>query len=231
MQKLTPANEFAVNKYPRIYSRVLFYFLIFTFTFITGCARQVTQIVTYGSEMNVEITLRGDFDVVNNRYFMILAEEESFSIPLPPPDSLDEFLEPGTSPQIGDIADYYTKYYSTWDAYILVDNNGYRLAKAPFTVGTQPTYESIALLEETSNKLSFNLGLGEIFGTSVPSNIYFDIITVDYPIDDQKFLKDRISPPTYNISKIQSSLVEQEDEEDLSIEAGLDIINWKVRIE
>ena len=38
-----------------------------------GCARTVTQIVTYGDQMAVEVELRGTMEVNANRYFLVLA--------------------------------------------------------------------------------------------------------------------------------------------------------------
>lgn len=206
--------------------------LIIALIFLGGCARTVTQIINYGDELTVEVTLRGDFDIVNNRYFMVISSQEAFKIPLPPPDSLDEFVEPGDTPQLGNTAYYYANYYSTWDSFIVLDDLGYALFNGPFVSSTEAiTREAIAGLGDVSSKISFNVRLERIYGSSVPNPIYFDLITVSYPADSGKTLKDHISPPTRSISNLKGARESDSDDENPDIDPSLDILSWIVIIQ
>ena len=198
-----------------------------------GCSKTITTIPTYGSQMVVELDFRGNLDLTKSRYFMIISSVESYSFPILPPEgnSLDEFLEPGDAPVVGSIADYFTKYYSTWNSYIALDSLGYHLARGPFSITNPVTKETLASYPYQSNYLYFTVSLDRLFGTSVPENIYFDIISADYPTSGQKYLKDHIAPPGRSISKIAGSIVSKSDEVKSDIDPGLDIISWSVKIE
>jgi hypothetical protein len=200
---------------------------------MSGCSRYVTQIVTYGTQMTVEVTFRGNLNVNNNRYFLILSTQEAYNIPVPPPEggSLDEFLEPGDTPRLGDKSTYFTNYYSTWHSYIILDSLGYFLAKGPFSATNPITRESVATYSTASSKFTFTIRLERIFGASIPDYIYFDVVSADYPTDAQKFLKDHIAPPAQKISKISGSLLSQTDEEKSDIDPALDITSWTIKIE
>ncbi len=199
---------------------------------LTGCSRTVTTMPSLGTQMTVNATFRGNIDLTKNRYLMIISTAEAFNIPILPPEgtSLDEFLEPGDSPVIGNIADYYTKYYSTWNSYVVLDSLGYSFAKGPFSAASPASRESFASITSISNQISFVLRLDKIFA-SIPDTIYFDIISVDYPTGAQKYLKDHIAPPTQSISKISGSLLSKSDEVKSDIDPSLDIISWSVKIE
>ncbi|OGC07284.1 hypothetical protein A2526_04875 [candidate division WOR-1 bacterium RIFOXYD2_FULL_36_8] len=186
-----------------------------------------------GNELYVEINLEGTANVSNNRYFVIFSTMESYQIPLPPPDSIDEFLEPGNDPQPGLTTkeSYYTKYYSTWNAYVVIDSFGYNFVKGPFVFGTESTREIISTLGSLTNKLAFKVNLEKIFGTNIPNNVYFDIVSVDYPTNSEKILKDRISPPVYDFATISGTVVTQSDIDDPKITTSLDIKTWMVRLE
>jgi hypothetical protein len=183
--------------------------------------------------MVVEADFRGNLDLTHNRYFMIISTQESYAFPILPPEgtSLDEFLEPGDSPVVGSLADYFSKYYSTWYAYIVLDNTGYHLARGPFSVTTPVTREVMGYFYTQPNTLYFTIRLNQIFGATVPDNIYFDIISVDYPSNGQKYLKDHVAPPSRSISKIAGSLLSKSDPADSNIDPSLDIISWTVKIE
>ncbi len=183
--------------------------------------------------MTVDVTFRGTIDISKNRYFMIISTKESYSFPILPPEgpSLDEFLEPGDPPVIGDLADYFNKYYSTWHSYIVLDNLGYFLVRGPFSMTSPITRESIAILLTVTNNIHFTVRLDRIFPASVPDTIYFDIISADYPANAQKYLKDHIAPPDRGISKTSGSVLYQSDEIKNDIDPSLDIISWSVKIE
>ena len=200
---------------------------------ITGCSKTVTTIPIFGTQMIVTATFRGNIDLSKNRYFMIISTNESYSFPILPPEgtSRDEFLEPGDSPVIGDKADYFTKYYSTWHSYIILDSLGYYLVRGPFAATNTSTREPISSTIPQTNYLNFTIRLDRIFGASLPDNIYFDIISVDYPAGAQKYLKDHIAPLSRNISSVSGSILSQNDEVKDDIDESLDIISWSVNIE
>jgi len=212
----------------------LFVISLFIFCLIlTGCSRTVTVIPSFGTQMTVTATFRGNIDLSNNRYFMVISTNESYSFPMLPPEggSLDEFLEPGDSPVVGDKADYFTKYYSTWHSYIILDSLGYYLVRGPFAITNTITRELISSTIPQTNYLNFTIRLDRIFGASLPDNIYFDVISVDYPAGAQKYLKDHIAPPGRSISSVSGSILSQNDEVKDDINESLDIISWSVSIE
>ena len=199
----------------------------------SGCSKTITTIPTYGSQMVVEVDFRGNLDLAKSRYFMIISTTESYSFPILPPEgsSLDEFLEPGDAPVVGNIADYFTKYYSTWNSYIALDSLGYHLAHGSFAVTNTITKETLGASLYGGNYIYFTVTLDRLFGSNVPDNIYFDIISADYPTSGQKYLKDHIAPPGRSISKIAGSILSKSDEIKSDIDPGLDIISWSVKIE
>ena len=188
---------------------------------------------SFGNELNVEITLSANANVTDNRYFVIFSTMEGYQIPLPPPDSLDEFLEPGDEPQPGTKtkAGYYNSYYSTWAGYVVIDSQGYSVVKGPFNFSTPSTRELIAGLGNPSKNLTFNLRLERIFGATLPNRIYFDIITAAYPPGSTKLLADRISPPVNSLEPIKGTIVSRTDADTTSASTpSLDITNWIVSI-
>lgn len=205
--------------------------LILALLILTGCSRTVTQLVTFGTQLRVEVTLRGNFDVTRNRYFMVIATQEAYYIPLPAPYSTDEFLEPGDAAQAGDTARYYTDYYYSWHSYIVLNQMGYFLNKGPFVYGVSTTPEVISGTGNISNKLTFSVELERIFGPQIPDYIYFDLISVDYPSGQLKYLKDNITPPVRSISKVSGSFIQAATISNEAIDGSQDIISWSVRIE
>jgi len=198
----------------------------------TGCAKTVTPTTTYGTEAVVEITLRGNADVINNRYFMVLSNSQSFSVPLTYADNTEyEFLSVGDPPQSGSQESYYTKYYSTWNGYIELNNNGYYLTKGPFTYETTATPEPLSLFDGNTNTLKFDFRLDRIFGTSIPDTIYFDLITVSYPLSGSKRTQDLLYPDRLPIPKGSSAEKSGSDLSDTTLNSSLDITGWKVRIQ
>ncbi|KAF0133888.1 MAG: hypothetical protein FD145_1000 [Candidatus Saganbacteria bacterium] len=201
--------------------------------FFSGCARNVTQIVTYGTQMTVTVSFRGAIDLTNNRYFVVISSQESYSLPLLPPEgsSTDEFLEPGDSPISGSISDYYSKYYSSWHSLVVADNLGIFIIPGPFSTTSSTTREIISTIPAISDNISFTIRLDKIFTSSVPETIYFDIISANYPPSSQKYLKDHIAPPGRSISKVTGSILSQSDESKSDIDASQDITTWTVKIE
>ncbi len=201
--------------------------------FVGGCSRTVTTMPVLGTQMAVDITLRGTADVTNNKYFVILSTMEAYQIPLPPPYSLDEFLEPGDTPQPGTqtLDYYYSTYYSTWAGYIVVDSQGYSFEKGPFVYNVINSKQSIAGLGNVTNKLSFVIDLTRIFGSNLPKTIYYDVVSVSYPSNALKILKDRISPPTFSFEPLQGTVIQKTDIDSTTvIDPSTDIISWTINI-
>lgn len=205
--------------------------LILALLAVAGCSRTVTSIVDYGSQLTITANFRETIDLTNNRYFVVFSTVEAYSIPLPPPDSTDEFLEPGVAPRVGDMSTYFSKYYSTWAAYIIVDSLGYSLARGPFIATDPVVRQTFAGLGTVGSSLSFTLRLDQIFGTNVPQNIVFDIIAVEYPADSLKLLRDRTSPPVRKIEKTRGSVLTESSGSYTSIPGSLDITSWTAKIE
>lgn len=216
--------------------RKLIFLILFGFwisTLVGGCARTVTQMPTYGNEMLFEITLQGNYDVINNKYFIVFSTMEGYQIALPQPDGMDEFLVPGDLPQPGGIStqEYFSKYYSTWTGAIVIDSQGYQLIKGPFNINNTISREVFATLDNVSNKLIFTIDINRIYGSTLPRNIYLDIITASYPAGTFKSLKDRISPPVYSFEPIKGSVISYNDTDQVSLaEPSLNITNWKVTL-
>jgi hypothetical protein len=210
-----------------------FAFLLLAFGLLTGCAKTVTSIVTFGDQMVVEITLRGTLDINNDRYFMVLSSSPYFTIPLPPPDNIIfEFIEPGMSPQLGSMTDYYTNYYSTWAGYTIMDPSGFTLVRGPFVLGVEASREVFASPGDlNTNKIRFTFPLERLFGSTVPDKIYFDIASVDWPAGAQKFCADHLTSTNAYISKLAGSVQVITDEEDPSIDPALDILSCIVTIQ
>jgi hypothetical protein len=199
---------------------------------MSGCAKTVTTIFSFGEQMTVEVTLRGDVDISANRYFLVLASSSDLSIPLPPPDNLDyEFIEPGTDPVQGGVADYYSEYYDTWSGYIVLDPGGYYLVKGPFVQSQLPTREALSNLGEVNTKISFSFRLERIFGGTVPDPIYFDFVSVDWPDGQARLSADRLSSTNAYISNVAGSILSVDDGQDPELDPALDIIKCDVEIQ
>ncbi|MBI5701697.1 hypothetical protein HZC34_07670 [Candidatus Saganbacteria bacterium] len=206
--------------------------LVFSIFILAGCSRTVTTMPTFGNELNIEITLGASADVINNRYFVIFSTMESYQIPLPPPDSQDEFLEPGSAPQPGakSISDYFSQYYSTWSSYVVIDSQGYSLVNGPFIATNAVTRELISGLGTVTNKLAFTVRLDRLFGATLPKQLYIDVIAASYPQNSLKVLKDRISPPTNNFEPIKGTVISKSDETSSDLNSALDILSWKISL-
>jgi hypothetical protein len=212
------------------------YFIILVSLFcilLSGCAQTVTQIVTFGDQMAVEVTLKGTMEVNANRYFLVVSSNPNYKVPLPPPDLITdapEFIEPGMTPTTGSPEAYYTNFYSTWSGYIVLDSGGYSLVKGPFVINQTPTREVLSGLGEMGAKINFSFRLERIFAT-VPDQIYFDFISVAWPDGQAKIPSDHLPSTNNYISKAVGSIVTVVDGEDSGLDAGLDILNCKVEIQ
>ena len=213
-------------------TRVLLGFCALLLVLAGGCAETVTPVTSFGSQLVVEVTLRGPVDVTANRYFLVLSSNPSFRVPLPPPDNnFDEFLEPGTIPQQGSLTDYYTNYYSTWAGYVELDPAGYNLVAGPFVQGQLTTREPVSILPEVSSKIRFNFRLDRIFGSTIPDPIYFDLVSVGWPAGSAKFAGDHLTTTNAYISNLPGSIQTIPDESNPALNAALDILNCSVTIQ
>lgn len=198
---------------------------------LVGCSKTVTQVVTYGNQMVVEVTLRGTMDVNHNRYFMVIGDNSAYKVPLPPPDNVSfEVLEPGTTPSTGSIADYYTNFWSTWAGYIFADPSGYTLVSGPFIQGVAPTRILLASPGEITTKIKFHFSLSQIFGGLVPNTIYFDFITVPWP-SGQKLPADHLTSTDAYISTLLGSKQTVNDQVDPTLDPSTDILTCEVTIQ
>jgi hypothetical protein len=202
--------------------------------FITGCAKTVTQIVSYGEEIAVEVDLRGDFDASTNRYFLVLSSDPNYKVPLPQPDIIEdapEFIEPDMTPEIGSIEAYFTNFYSTWSGYLILDPGGYTVVPGPYAVNQTLTRETVAPLVNISSTISFRFQLERIFGANIPDQIYFDFVAVPWPNGLEKIPKDHLPSSNNAISKITGSIEEVIDQQDSQLDADLDILKCRIEIQ
>jgi len=192
----------------------------------------VTQYVTYGDQMVVEVTLRGTMDVNANRYFLVLASRSDYKIPLPPPDNITyEFIEPGTEPRLGSSVEYYTGFYASWEGYCVAEPAGYFLVDGPFSQGVSVTRESLSNIGEASTTMRFNFRLSQIFGTSIPATIYFDFVSVPWPNSQPRLAADHLTSTNAYISKVAGSTNPVTDDANDSLDASVDILKCTVTIQ
>lgn len=209
-------------------------FMIILGLVMSGCAKTVTQIVTFGEEMAVEVDLRGTFNADANRYFLILSADPSYQVPLPPPDMLEdspELIEPDMTPEIGSPETYYTEFFNTWSGYIIIEPSGYVAVPGPFALNQALTREVIAPLINITSKISFSFQLERIFGANIPDQIYFDFVTVPWPNGQEKIPQDHLPSSNNSISKISGSIQQVADQQDPALSADLDIINCRMEIQ
>jgi hypothetical protein len=207
-------------------------FCVLLLGFTAGCAKTVTNPYAYDPQLVVTATLRGVMDTDQNRYFMVLSSDPYYNIPLPPPDNIAfEFIEPGMTPLQGSLEAYYTNFYSTWSGYLAVDPAGYFTVMGPFVLGQAITREVLAGPGDASSKIVFTFPLSRIFAGTVPDNIYFDFVTVNWPTGSQKLAADHLTSTNASISKIPGSLQIVQDEANLSLTPALDILSCEVSVE
>jgi hypothetical protein len=201
--------------------------------FPSGCARTVTPLVTYGEQVKVEVTLRGDMDVAANRYFLVLSSDPHYAVPLPPPDMREEtpeFLEPGDTPLIGTVEAYYANFYSTWSGYVLLGPGGYSLVEGPFAVAGSATRETFSPVGAISNRITFTFDLKKVFAVA-PDAIYFDFVAVPWLEGLEKIPVDHLPSLNNYIARVAGSIREIADGEDPALDASLDIVRCRVEIQ
>ncbi|MBI5400223.1 hypothetical protein HZB07_06445 [Candidatus Saganbacteria bacterium] len=200
---------------------------------LTGCARTVTPIVAYGDQIIVDVTLRGTVDLANTRYFLVLSDNGSYQLPLPEPyliSATPEFIEPDMTPQIGSREAYFSRFFTTWSGYVVLDANGYFLAKGPFSLNQALTREALAEGGEATTKLHFSFRLNRVFA-ALPDYIYFDFVTVPWPVGAPKEPADHLPSTGNRISKIAGSIVTVNDESNDALPANQDVIECRVAVQ
>jgi len=200
---------------------------------ISGCAKTMTPIVSYGDQLVVDVTLRGNVDIVNNRYFLVMSDNGSYNLPLPYPyiiDATPEFIEPEIAPQIGSREAYFTNFFSTWSGYVVVDATGFSLVKSPFVMTAIPSREVLENLGEVSTKLHFSFRLGRLFAT-VPDYLYFDFVTVPWSNTAPKTPSDHLPSTGNRVSKVLGTDVSISDDSNSSLPASQDILNVRLQVQ
>ena len=205
--------------------KILLIFVVISLAvFANGCARTVTPLVQFGSEVVVEVSFRGNVNFSTNRYYMIIGSTESYELPYYP----DDFIEPGIPPQDPTYDPY--RFYRSWQGYIVSDSSSnYFLVNGPFN-NTSETYTRTNIGHVSgniSNKIQFRFRLDQMFGTTVPDVMYFDVAAVD----SQLTLRNHLQPPSKYINTYQGALIQGEDDVDSSVNSSLDIVSWKVFIQ
>lgn len=201
--------------------------LCFCALLLFGCARTVTDKVTFGTSLVVEVNFRGNLDMTNNRYYMIIASTDAYQLPYA--SDGHQFVEPGVPAFDSTYFDYW-QYYRTWHSYVVLDNSAtYFLVNGPFnssgeTYVRQSTGNSVS---GTTSKMTFNIALSQIFGTTVPPTIYFDFVAVDGP---SGYLRDHIQPPSKYISSYSGSDISGTNYTEYGT-PSLDITTWRVYIQ
>jgi len=206
---------------------------------VTGCARTVTN-VNFGSSLVVKVTLRGNADTTNNRYFMVFGTTPNLKVPLPPPyNNIGginyEFLEPdGTRPVDGtSLEAYYTNYFSTWSGYVVLDGSGFFAVPGPFQqsapiIRTSP----FAYFTPGTNQISFNFPLNQVFvNTGLPNTAYFDFVTVSWLNGSYKYSRDHLEGTNAYISTQTGSSITVSDPADPAINGSLDILTCEVTVQ
>jgi hypothetical protein len=201
--------------------------------FSLGCSRTVTEVVTYGNEMTVTVTFRGNLDLPNSDYFMILSSQEAYQIPYDPTQPQMEFIEPGIAPT--DPAMDYYPYYRTWDGYVIMDNSSSGviwLVKGPFNSSAE-SYASysrvqIGTFSSSSSQWTFHFTLSTLYGSAeLPSNIHFDVVSVSTATNR---LQDHLTSGLY-IKSYRYSTASGVDAENTDIAASHDILSYSLQID
>jgi len=190
--------------------------------FSCGCARSVVERVPSGERVVASINFASNLNFAKNKYYMMISSSPAYQLPFYP----YEFIEPGYPPVDPQI-DYY-KFYSTWSGYVVVDGGMVYLIPGPFTSTTE-SYQRIQIGGPLGlgRNMSFQFRLEQIFGASLPDVVYFDFISVD----ESRFLKDHLFPPSKSIMKYEGMIVSGSDEGSSDIDPSLDILDWSVSIQ
>ena len=213
---------------------ITFSFFLLTFYLASGCAKTVTP-TSFGQTMRVTVTLRGNADTTNNRYFLVLGHDSTFATPQPQNPGNFEFLEPDTAPYSNNHtqAEYFTNFFDTWDGYIVLDNTqNFYLVHGPFVQGAALTRTYLSNFT-VGNTLKFNFQLNQIYTAlaGVPANAYFNVIAVSWPPNNgPKVAADNLTTNTY-ISTISGSTLPINNTFTSFSDPSLDILTVEVTVQ
>jgi hypothetical protein len=195
--------------------------LIFSF----GCASYVTTIPSFGNQLVLELTYRGNIDMTNNRYFIVIGTTENFQIQMKPYEFIEPTEVPSSPPDLPN--DNYFSYYQTWQSYFVSEVTGsLSLINGPFVTTEGYTRNPISNQDPDLYQITLTCPLSYIYGSAIPDKIYFNVVSVN-----NRYVKDVILPPVKYISKIKGDRQEGGDDVDLSIDSSLDLVYWRARIE
>ncbi len=216
--------------------RVLIVLMLFASIF-AGCAKNVTVLPNIGNQLNIEITFRGDVNSTANKYYLIFG---SLS-PNVPYKGMYGFA-PGESYDLdklnaisSNLTLYYTNYFSSWNDFVLLNNDVFYLTKGPFVVANHASFTSSYLnarilpsphdaLSDKKIALSFSF-----YRLSVlPSDLYFNFVAVDPSGIVSDYLRSSDNKINVNYG---TSIPERLEPSDSSVNPSLDIISWSMSVQ
>ena len=192
-------------------------------TLAGGCAKTMTERVPFGSTVSVSVDFASNIDFSGSKYYFVVASGSDYQIPLPSPKY--EFVEPGippTDPQV----DYF-QYYDTWSGYVVVDAGMIYLVPGPFTSSGE-SYQRIPVGGPipVGRNISFHFSVDQLFGSSPPDTLYFDIVSVA----STHYIADHLDRSGV-ILKYEGMIASGSDEGGSCTNPSLDILDWTVSIQ
>ncbi|MCX5748825.1 MAG: hypothetical protein NTZ10_01075 [Candidatus Saganbacteria bacterium] len=209
--------------------------LCFGFIF-GGCAKTVVPLPNVGNQITVTITLRGDIDTVNNKYYMIFG---SANPAIPYIDKPSYFFAPGENYDSlkmnvsKDLNYYYTYYFTTWNDYILLKNDFYTVINGPFILANHVTYTGSYLDFRTApgdpslkKKIILTFNFNKL--STLPADLYFNFVCVDKDGYQRDYLRATDNKVSVNAGTTISDKLEPADP---LIDPSLDIISWGMAVQ
>ena len=218
--------------------------LLITVIFFCGCAKTVTPLPQLGNELKINIRFRSNVDPSKYRYYIIFSEKV-IKIPYST-YPVNYFFGPGedydkNSMDVSTyLVDYYTRYFITWNDFVLLKDNVYNMTNGPFTDSTlhatyKPSlldYRSVASGDVAGQKtISVTVYFNRL--SSVPPILYFNFAAVDPTgCTSGGYLLDYLRATDNTISTVQgTSITGKIEPQDLSIDGALDITSWDMTIQ
>jgi hypothetical protein len=206
---------------------------------VSGCAKTVTP-THFGQTMTVTVTLRGNADTTNNRYFLVLGHDNTFATPRPwQQDSRAfEFLEPDTPLYPGTnhtTAEYFSNFYDAWDGYLVLDNTqSYYLVHGPFTQGALVVRTPLTGVFTGGKTLTYTFQLNQIYTSlaGVPANAWFNVVAVSWPPNNTglKLAADNLTTYTY-VSTTSLTNLRVDNTFSIPSDQSLDIMTVEVSVQ
>lgn len=142
--------------------------------FFLGCARTATLIGTVGAQITLQVNYRGELKS-DNRYFIVFGTTAAPEIPFIP----NEMVQPGDAVQDTQV-DYFTKFYSSWSDYVLVQGLSAKLVPGFFTrTGTPEAQGLFDISRPANNSFSVRFALNRLrSGNTIPDKLFVDIVSV-----------------------------------------------------